>query len=135
MASNIGKPQVENQPENKSGLSGLEVAGITAFALAVLWLCGFPPNDATQWMNWLFHPWVLETFSPAKMLLLFFALIYYLLVNRYTRNVDDRIKEYSDLIKKFRKNPHQLNETSREESGQERHAVKPRAKNQRVANQ
>ena len=85
------RPQQEvkqrTELRNKRGLSGLEVGGLIAFALAFLWLCGGYPHDSpSQWVVRFFGPSILGLFSPAEILLLFCAIVYSLLVGRYNRH-------------------------------------------------
>jgi len=88
LSDSSSKAQAENQSEKKRGLSGLEISGLVIVVLAflwLLWLCGLPPNNATQWIDWFFQKHGSIVSSPMRFLFLFCAL-WWLLVLRRTKH-------------------------------------------------
>jgi hypothetical protein len=77
--------QAESQSEKKRGLSVLEILGLIIFALAflwLLWLCGLPPTDLTEWPDWFLHGSGSVVNSPWKFLFLFCVLWWLLILKR-----------------------------------------------------
>ncbi len=77
--------RMESQPKKKCGLSGIEASGVIIIALSSVWLYGFPPESAMQWVDWFWGGGVMGMFSPAEMLLLLCAVVYWRLVLRHRR--------------------------------------------------